>query len=217
MAETCPARQLTTSALPVHIAVLLQKGTDTNTNWASAFPLWQQHTATSTPNPFYASLPLFLKWIFLMSLSPSSVFFSSSLPFSPFHPHVHHRWVLNNPAAAVALHMLALPPSCRSLMFVCSLHTSCTCPEIPEKWTKFLSSCDTKFLGEQGMWWYPCSGLNPEGGVSSISSGVLSLPSSSGNRDLAPAFFQVPNLCHKAPCGWEETIFHITAEPAHWN
>jgi len=109
--------------------------------------------------------------------------------------------VLNIPAAAIAPHMLLSHPP---VGVSCFFTRCCTCPEIPEKWTKFLSSSHSKFLGDQGVCWHPCSSLTPQEGVSSR---VLRLTSGSGKGDLAAAFFQRPNLHHKALCAGKESSF----------
>lgn len=90
MVETCPAWQLNTSALPAHVAALLQRATDTNIKcrWASAFPLWQQHTATSTPSLF---LCIFASLFHVKVLRPSILF--DSLP--PFSPSLPSQWVIH--------------------------------------------------------------------------------------------------------------------------
>lgn len=194
-----PAWQLTTSALPVHIAALLQRGTDTDTNcrWVPASSLWQQHTATSTPSLF---LCVFASLLYVNVFNIPQTF-SHLILFPPvcssFPPCRHHRWVLNIPT--VALHMLLSHPSVGLVLY--------TCPEIPEKNMKFLSTNHTKFSAEQGMRWQPCSSLTSQG---ERSSWVLRLESSFGSGDFASA-----QLWSQSTVCWEGTIFHIT-EPTHW-
>lgn len=129
MVETWPVWQLTTSALPVHLAALLQRASDTNTSCTELLYFYFDNSIQLPvfQIPSYASLPLFLMWMFLTSFSPFSIFFCSILS-SPSPPCTHlliqgrnYRKIISfdkYPYSCGCSSYAAVPSSLRALMFV---------------------------------------------------------------------------------------------------